>query len=88
MRLDRFLWFARLSASRAYAQALSVTVRIDGRLAAKAAATVRVGNVLTFADHRGTVRALRVEALPMRRGPAAEARTCYTDLIDAGRDAT
>jgi ribosome-associated heat shock protein Hsp15 len=87
MRLDRFLWFARLSASRAFAQALSDKVRIDGR-PAKPASPVHVGNVLTFADHRGTVHAIRVESLPPRRGPPAEARLCYTDLIDAGRTAT
>lgn len=82
MRLDRFLWFARLSASRAYAQALvaSSHLRIDGKPGAKAAHPVRSGQVLTFATHRGEVRVLRIEALPARRGPPAEARACYTDL--------
>jgi len=27
------------------------------------------------------VRAIRIEALPPRRGPAPEARACYTDLM-------
>jgi ribosome-associated heat shock protein Hsp15 len=87
MRLDRFLWFARLSASRTYAQALSDTVRIDGR-PSKPASAVHPGQVLTFADHRGAVHAIRIESLPARRGPSAEARLCYIDLIDAGRPAT
>jgi ribosome-associated heat shock protein Hsp15 len=84
MRLDRFLWFARLSASRAFAQALAESghLRIDGRPVAKAATAVRIGQVLTFATHRGDVRVLRVERLPVRRGPPAEAHLTYTELID------
>jgi ribosome-associated heat shock protein Hsp15 len=84
MRLDRFLWFARLSASRALAQerAEGGHLRIDGRAVVKAATPVRIGQVLTFATHRGDVRVLRIERLPMRRGPPAEARLAYTELID------
>jgi ribosome-associated heat shock protein Hsp15 len=34
------------------------------------------------------VRVLRVLALPLRRGPAPEARACYEELgIDAGKPA-
>ncbi|MBB5713430.1 RNA-binding S4 domain-containing protein [Sphingomonas aerophila] len=81
MRLDRFLWFARLAKTRTVAQELAATgrLRCDGRLVEKAAAAIRVGNVLTFAAH-GRVRTVRVDALPPRRGPAPEARACYTDL--------
>lgn len=81
MRLDTFLWFARLAKTRNVAQNLATTghLRIDGRPIERAHAPVRVGNVLTFAAH-GRVRALRVEALPARRGPAPEAQACYTDL--------
>jgi ribosome-associated heat shock protein Hsp15 len=88
MRLDRFLWFARLSASRSFAQSLAISghVRIDGRPTTKPATSVRIGQTLTFATHRGDIRVVRVERLPARRGPPAEARTCYTDMID-GADA-
>ena len=84
MRLDRFLWFARLSASRVFAQSLAEGghLRIDGRPATKAATQVRVGHVLTFATHSGAVRVLRIERLPARRGSPIEARACYTDMID------
>jgi len=84
MRLDRFLWFARLSASRGFAQALAVSghLRIDGRPIAKPATLVRVGHTLTFATHRGDIRVVRIENLPSRRGPPAEARAYYTDVID------
>lgn len=83
MRLDRFLWFARVVGNRTAAQALATAgrVRIDGRAIDRAHCPVRVGNVLTFAGQGGRVRVLRVEALPARRGPAPEARLCYTDLL-------
>lgn len=85
MRLDRFLWFARLSASRSFAQALATGghLRIDGRPITKPATLVRVGQTLTFATHRGDIRVIRIERLPARRGPPTEARSCYTDMIDA-----
>jgi len=85
MRLDRFLWFARLSASRGFAHALATGghLRIDARPVTKPATLVRVGHTLTFATHRGDIRVVRIERLPARRGPPAEARTCYTDMIDA-----
>ncbi len=85
MRLDRFLWFTRLTKTRSVAAALASAgrLRIDGRLIDRAHAAVRVGNVLTFAHH-DRVLVVRIEALPHRRGPAPEARTCYQELT-AGR---
>ncbi len=82
MRLDRFLWFARLSASRRFAQALAGSghLRIDGRPVEKSATPVCVGQVLTFATHGGAVRVIRITALPLRRGPAAAAKLCYAEL--------
>lgn len=82
MRLDRFLWFVRLAKTRDAAQAIACEgrLRIDGRPIDRSAAPVRVGNILTFAHH-GRVRVLRVEALPVRRGPAPEAQGCYQELV-------
>ena len=81
LRLDKFLWFARIVKTRSAAQALAETgrVRISGRLVERAAAPVRAGDVLSFAL-RGEVRVLRIEALPLRRGPPAEARALYSEL--------
>jgi ribosome-associated heat shock protein Hsp15 len=81
MRLDRFLWFVRLAKSRDVAQAMAAEgrLRIDGRPIDRAHAAVRVGNILTFFK-AGSVRVLRVETLPTRRGPAPEAQACYRDL--------
>lgn len=93
MRLDKFLWLARLAKTRTRAQEIAEAghMRIDGRVIDRAHFTVRIGNVLSFPLH-GRVRVIRVEALPERRGPAAEARACYTDLspppVDEGRAAT
>lgn len=86
MRLDRFLWWARLARTRSVAQALAAcgSFRLNGRRIERAAAPVRVGDTLTFADVAGRVRAVRVLALPRRRGPAAEARACYADLAEGG----
>lgn len=82
MRLDLFLWHARITKTRAQAQAIAQGghVRIDHRPVTRAAAAVAVGNVLSFVAHE-RVRAIRIEALPARRGPLSEARACYTDLL-------
>ena len=81
LRLDKFLWFARIVKTRALAQALAEQgrIRIGGRLIDRAHAPVRVGDVLSFA-HRGAVRVLKVETLPTRRGPPAEARALYSEV--------
>jgi ribosome-associated heat shock protein Hsp15 len=78
LRLDKFLWFARIVKTRALAQALAQggRIRLNGRLVERAHAQVRPGDVLSFAQ-RGEVRLLKVEALPVRRGPPAEARAHY-----------
>jgi ribosome-associated heat shock protein Hsp15 len=83
LRLDKFLWFARIVKTRSLAQQLAEQgrVRIDGRVIDKAHAPVKVGDVLSFAQ-RGAVRILKVEAIPVRRGPPAEARALYADLSD------
>ena len=84
MRIDRFLWFARLAPTRSTAQKMAEAahVRIDGRVIDRAHAPVRVGSVLTLM-HARQVRVVRVEALPWRRGSAMEALACLTDLAPA-----
>ena len=80
LRLDKFLWFARIVKTRALAQALVEEGRIrrNGQVVERPSGAVRVGDVLTFAQ-RGTVRVLKVEALPARRGPPAEAKALYSE---------
>ena len=81
VRIDRFLFFIRLVKSRTLAQAVIAAghVRLDGNRVEKPSEDVHVGSVIALPLHGG-VRVLRVLALPGRRGPAAEARTCYEEL--------
>ena len=87
LRLDKFLWFARIVKTRALAQALTEEgrLRLNGRVVDKAHVLVRAGDVLGFA-RQGPVRVLKIEALPVRRGPPAEARALYSELTsEAGQ---
>lgn len=95
LRLDKFLWFARLAKSRERAQAIAEQghVRLDGRRIERAHAPVRVGDVLSVPLPRG-VRALRIESLPHGRVSARDVAAIYTDLcapaprlVDGARDA-
>ena len=90
MRIDRFLFFIRLLKSRTLAQGLIEAghVRLDGQRVGKSSEDVRVGSTIAL-PLDGKVRVLRVLRLPERRGPAAEAHTCYEELgIDEPRPAT
>ena len=89
LRLDKFLWFARIVKTRALAQTMAEggRIRIAGRVVDRAHAAVRVGDVLSFAQ-RGEVRVLKVEALPSRRGPPAEARALYSEIAGGERNSS
>ena len=84
LRLDKFLWFARIAKTRALAQQLAETgrLRLNGRPIDRAHAAIRIGDVLSFA-HRGAVRIIEVLALPARRGPPAEARSLYVEIAES-----
>ena len=81
LRVDKWLWFARLFKSRTLAAALcrSGRLRINGVTVEKAHQGLKAGDVLTFpkADY---IRVIRVIALGNRRGPASEAQSLYEDL--------
>ena len=81
MRVDRFLHCIRLAKSRTLAKAIVTGghVRIDGKRALKPTEEVRPGSILAL-PLRGEVMVLRVLALPLRRGPASEARACYEEV--------
>lgn len=84
LRLDKWLVHARFCKTRSVAAALVTAghVRVNGDRAQKPAQTVAPGDVLTLTQPR-LVRVIRVEALGLRRGPATEARTLYTELSEA-----
>ena len=88
LRLDKFLWFARIVKTRALAQEMAEKgrIRLNGRVVDRAHAPVRTGDVLSFA-RRGAVRVIEVLALPARRGPPAEARALYSELTSEGSPA-
>jgi ribosome-associated heat shock protein Hsp15 len=86
VRIDRFLYFIRLVKSRTLAQSVIETghVRIDGKRVEKCSEDVRSGSTIALPLH-GRVRVLKVLDLPRRRGPPAEARTCYREVdVDGG----
>jgi ribosome-associated heat shock protein Hsp15 len=82
-RLDKFLWCARILRGREDCAAFVAEghVRINRQITEKPHAKLRVGDVLSFAL-RGEVKVWRIVKLPERRGPAAEARALYDEIID------
>lgn len=80
IRLDKWLWHARLCKTRGVAARLIAagSVRVNAARALKPAHPVRIGDGLTIAQG-AAVRVLRVRALGDRRGPAPEARTLYEE---------
>lgn len=85
LRIDKYLWFARLASSRSLAQKMAEDghIRVNGRRIERAHAPVRAGDLITFpypGQHPTRVRVVRVLRLPGRRGPAPEAQACYDEL--------
>lgn len=84
MRLDKWLWHARFFKSRALATRFveQARCRLNGRVTDKPHAAVSEGMVLTFALGP-RVRVVRIVALGLRRGPAAEAQSLYEEIPPA-----
>lgn len=80
LRLDKWLWFARLARTRTGATRLCAGgyVRVGGRAAAKPHQAVRLGDVIVL-DLPRERRRLIVRALSRRRGPPAEAQLLYDE---------
>jgi ribosome-associated heat shock protein Hsp15 len=83
MRIDKLLWYLRLAASRTSAQAWVAEghIRLNGRRIERPSVLVRLGDVVVL-PMRGGVSVIELVALPIRRGPAIEARDCYR-VLDA-----
>ncbi len=81
LRIDKWLWYARLFKSRTLAAKLCASgkLRRNSELIGKAHATLKEGDVLTF-PKEDDIRIIKVIALGTRRGPASEAVTLYEDL--------
>lgn len=78
IRIDRLLFFLRIAKSRALAQSWAEAghIRVNGRRVEKGSAPVKVGEVITLPKGEA-VMAIKLLAVPARRGPAAEAQDCY-----------
>jgi len=86
MRIDKLVWYLRFAASRSLAQQWIERghFRVNGRRVEKPGAAVKVGDVLTLPLH-SQVLVIEIEALPARRGPAAEAQGHYR-VLDGARE--
>lgn len=86
MRIDRLLCRLRLVKSRSLAHKLVETghLRCNGQRITRASLPIAVGDVLTIPIGR-TVRIIQITAIPERRGPAEEARSCYRALDPTGQ---
>jgi len=86
LRLDAWLWHARLARSKVECGALIEAggFRLNRQPVTKAHAKLRVGDLLTFVWQE-EVRVWRVLALGDRRGPACEARLLYEEIPTAER---
>ncbi len=80
-RLDKWLWFARVTKSRSLAAACieAGEVKVNRVRVEKASQTVKVGDVITSRVHK-KIRVLKILGLGTRRGPASEAQSLYEDL--------
>ncbi len=83
LRLDRWLWFTRFYKTRSAASAAvqGGHIRLNGERS-------RSSNKVTIGDRIRVVRnqltyELTVVDIPSRRGPAAEARACYSEAEES-----
>ncbi len=81
IRIDKWLWHARFFKSRTIAAKLagSGKLRLNREIIRKPGATVKPGDVLTFAKG-AHIRVIKVVKIGERRGPASEAQALYNDL--------
>jgi len=83
LRLDRWLWFTRFYKTRTAATAAvqGGHVRINDERA-RAATRVRVGDEILLVRQQLTYEFTVVD-MPVRRGPATEARACYQEAPES-----
>lgn len=81
VRLDKWLWAARVFKTRGLAAAACDGGKVDvNAQAAKPAKTLRPGDVVRVSLPQGRSRILRVALVDDRRGPASVARALFADL--------
>jgi ribosome-associated heat shock protein Hsp15 len=81
VRLDKWLWAARVFKTRSLAAAACDGGKVDvNAQAAKPAKPLRPGDVVRVSLPQGRSRILRVALVDDRRGPASVARALFADL--------
>jgi len=83
MRLDKWLWFTRFYKTRTAATAAvqGGHVRVNGERA-KASMRVHIGDEIKL-KRRQLDYEFSVIGIPLRRGPANDARTCYEEQAES-----
>ena len=86
MRIDRLLFFLRLSKTRSMAQRLvdQGHIRCNSIRVERHSHEVGAGDVLTI-PHGSGVRVIEVLGIPARRGPSSEAQSFYRALDPGGK---
>jgi ribosome-associated heat shock protein Hsp15 len=84
IRIDKLLWFLRFAKTRGLAQdwAAAGHIRVNQRRVERASLCVAAGDVLVLPLPRG-VLVIELVQIPLRRGPASEAQSCYRVLDGA-----
>ncbi|MBS0240693.1 MAG: RNA-binding S4 domain-containing protein [Proteobacteria bacterium] len=84
LRLDKWLWFARVVRTRTLAAGLVTDgrVRVNRERVLKPSQPVRAGDVITIAVGP-RVRVLQVTGFGERRGSATDAQALFRDLSEA-----
>ncbi|MFT3807327.1 RNA-binding S4 domain-containing protein [Arenimonas sp.] len=82
LRLDKWLWHARFFKSRSQATdaAAGGHVHVNGERV-KASREVRIGDRLEITREEQRFE-IMVRSIPLRRGPASEARLCYEETVE------
>ena len=83
LRLDRWLWFTRFYKTRSAATSAvkGGHARVNGE-PARGATRVHVGDTILLKRHQ-LEHELTVTGIPLRRGPAKEARTCFEESAES-----
>jgi len=86
LRIDKWLWHARLVKTRSLAARLCAEsqVLLGGVIVRKPATPTRIGDRITL-THAGWRRTVEVLDLGERRGPAAEAMQLYAETSEPVR---
>src|SRR3712207_9361113 len=87
MRLDKWLWAARLFKTRALAVEAIAGGRVEvGGARVKPSREVKVGDELTVTYGQGIQRVVMVRGLAERRGPAKEAQLLYDETRESAQE--